>query len=311
MTTVSIVISTRNRREDVIRAVESCLAQEYTSFEVLVYDDASSDGTADAISEHFPEVKLHRSSEHAGYLVWRNHGFRDAIGEFVVSIDDDSYFTDRGTLAQLVELFQRFPRAAAIALPYLEPMSGRRSGRNSAASVGTQLRHYIGCAHAVRRQLVLELGGYPEELIHQGEERDLCLRMLERGWQVICGDTPPLVHLYSQVRDRERLGYYGYRNTLLFNSIHVPHPYLVPRMLTDSFLLMSHGARCLSFDRIIKRISAGWWAAFVFRHDRHPVSRMTYRTYRALPSHGPVYVSREQLPAALKRSPSSTQRRAA
>ncbi|MCA9073889.1 MAG: glycosyltransferase [Planctomycetaceae bacterium] len=294
------MISTRNRRDDVLRAVESCLAQNYRPLEVLVYDDASTDGTSEAVQGHFPEVKLHTSPEQVGYLVWRNQGFRDAIGEFVVSIDDDSYFTDPRTIDRVVDLFGRFPRAGAIALPYFEPVCERSNGRMPPRSVGTPLRHYIGCAHALRRELVLEIGGYPELLIHQGEERDLCLRMLDRGWETIYGDTPPLVHCYSPSRDRQRVNYFGYRNTLLFSGMHVPQPYVIPRLLIDSLQLFKYRLTLSSVPDKLRCISAGWVACARQWRDRTVVDSSTYRRYRSLPCHGPLETMDQELPKPLK-----------
>ncbi len=302
---VSIVISTRNRRDDVLTAVESSLAQQYEPLEVLLYDDASTDGTAAAVRDRFPEVSLHASDEQVGYLVWRNQGFRDATGEYVISIDDDSYFTDIETVSRLVELFDEYPRAAAIALPYLEPFSDRSNGRMSSQPVGTQLRHYVGCAHALRRDLVLELNGYPEFLIHQGEERDLCLRFLEQDWQVVYGDTPPLVHMYSPNRDSNRVSYYGYRNTLLFSGMHVPQPYLFPRMVIDSIQLLKHRFRWQALPAKLHGVVAGWVASIQYLAQRSAVSRSTYLRYRALPGHGPIENPGNQLPSPLRQDASA------
>ena len=65
-TKASIVIVTRNRREEALKAISSSLQQEYQPLEVLVYDDASTDGTSDAISERFPQVRLFRSPQRRG-----------------------------------------------------------------------------------------------------------------------------------------------------------------------------------------------------------------------------------------------------
>ncbi len=303
---VSIVISTRNRRDDVLTAVESSLMQRYEPLEVLLYDDASTDGTADAVKERFPEVRVHTSGEQVGYLVWRNRGFRDATGEYVISIDDDSYFTDTVTVSRLVELFDEYPRAGAIAMPFLEPFSDLSNGRMPPQPVGTQLKHYIGCAHAVRRELALAEGGYPEFLVHQGEERDLCIRLLEAGWQCVYGDTPPLVHSYSPNRDRKRVSYYGYRNTLLFTAMHVPQPYVLPRLVIDSVQLLRYRFSWNALPSKLRSIVAGWIASGRHWPERSIISRSTYERYRSLPGHGPLESSGESLPLPLRIEASAT-----
>lgn len=297
---VSIVISTRNRRQEILRAIDSCMAQSYEPLEVLVYDDASTDGTAESVREQFPEVRLFPCEERAGYLVWRNQGLRDAAGEFVFSIDDDAYFIDPKTVSRVVELFGEHPEAAAMALPYVEPRGDRGSGRMRPLPEGTQLRSYTGCAHALRRQVVLELRGYRELLVHQGEERDLSLRMLDAGWTVVYADSAPLVHLYSPRRDYGRVNYFGYRNTLLFSSLNVPQPYVLPRMLLDSLQLLRYRFRLRTLPGRLRAVLGGWGAALRYLKERRPVRRATYRTFRRLPSHGPLTLQ-GGLPVPLRR----------
>ncbi|MEX1027718.1 MAG: glycosyltransferase [Candidatus Paceibacterota bacterium] len=285
---ISIVISTRNRCDDVVVALESCLAQNYPDFEVLLYDDASTDGTVDVVRQQFPEVKLLASDTRRGYLVWRNSGFRDATGDIVISIDDDAYFTDRGTLARVAELFRIFPEAGAFALPYVEPACDSKSRCTSAVPSGAAVRSYTGCAHAIRRELALKVGGYPEFLVHQGEERHLCLRLLAAGYATLMADTSPIVHLFSPKRDRGRVDYYGYRNTLLFTWLVTPRQYVLPRLLIDSAQLMKYRFQLRTVPRRLRAISAGWFAIWKYRHHRNPVSRPTYLAFRSYPSHGPL-----------------------
>jgi glycosyltransferase involved in cell wall biosynthesis len=299
--TVSIVISTRNRRDDVLRAIESALAQEYPSLEVLVYDDASTDGTAEAVSAEFPEVRLHASSERGGYLRWRNRGFRESRGAYVVSIDDDGYFADTETVSRIVELFDAYPQAAGIALPYVEPQSSRTQSRMPPTPVGTQLRNYIGCAHALRRDVVLQLGGYRELLVHQGEERDLSLRLLDAGWQIVLGDCPTIVHCYSPNREVSRISFYGYRNTLLFSGLNVPLPEAAVRLVVDSIQLLMYRFSWATLPSRVGAVLAGCWACLRYVGERRPVGRGTYRLYRRLPLHGPMPLAGGELPEPVLR----------
>ncbi|MGE0375471.1 MAG: glycosyltransferase family 2 protein, partial [Planctomycetaceae bacterium] len=259
----------------------------------------------EAVRARFPEVRVFSSREQAGYLVWRNQGFRDASGEFVVSIDDDSYFTVPDTVTRIVEEFDEFPRAAALALPYYEPRSDRSTGFMRSQRPGTRLRSYVGCAHAVRRRVFLEFGGYRELLTHQGEERDLCLRLIDGGWDIVYADTPPLVHLYSPHRDRDRVNFYGYRNTLLFSGLNVPQPYLLPRMLIDTVQLLRYRFTWKSLPVKLRALTAGWSASWRFRAERAPVSRAAYRVFRSLPGHGPVEPSCVGLPEPLRQETSA------
>ena len=116
----SVVISTRNRREEVARAVRSALAQT-ADVEVLVYDDASTDGTSDALDAEFGDsISLVRSAERRGSLVHRTVAGYQARGPILISVDDDSELPSPRTVAQAMAEFDH-PRIAAVTIPFREP----------------------------------------------------------------------------------------------------------------------------------------------------------------------------------------------
>ncbi|HEY8554864.1 MAG TPA: glycosyltransferase family 2 protein [Burkholderiales bacterium] len=87
---VSVVIPTCNRAALARRAVESVLRQSYTSLEIIVVDDASSDGTGDMVrSLGDPRIRYLRHEERRGGSAARNTGIRAATGEFIAFLDDD------------------------------------------------------------------------------------------------------------------------------------------------------------------------------------------------------------------------------
>lgn len=284
----SVVIATRNRRAELLRTVEACLRQTYEPLEVLVYDDASEDGTAETVREAFPDVRVYRSDPHVGYIALRNRGFREARGEFVFSLDDDSYFTCEETVARAVKLFDAKPQASAIALPYVEPHTNNPQKKMRTAPENGQLRSYVGCAHALRRQVALELGGYREFLIHQGEERDLSIRMLDQGYDVVYGEGRPIVHEYSEQRNLPRLEYFGVRNTLLFDMLNVPLPHVVPRLASDTLKLFVYKLTAGNMHRRAWYVLCGLGSCVQHLGKRSAVGRATYARYRSMPGHGPI-----------------------
>ena len=58
---VSITIVTWNRREDVLRAIESCYNQTYKNIEIVIVDNASIDGTYDRLLKSYPDIKFKKS----------------------------------------------------------------------------------------------------------------------------------------------------------------------------------------------------------------------------------------------------------
>lgn len=94
---VSVYVTTHNRRELVREAIESVLSQTYKNIEIIVVDDASSDGTSELLSQY---EKAHQNfryfslPENKGAPFGRNLAIEHSRGEFVTGLDDDDRFTD-------------------------------------------------------------------------------------------------------------------------------------------------------------------------------------------------------------------------
>lgn len=89
---VSAVITTFNRGETVAEAIDSALCQGIPSMEILVVDDASTDGTANAIERRYSNdkaVRVIQRKTNGGPPAARNTGLREARGEFVALLDSD------------------------------------------------------------------------------------------------------------------------------------------------------------------------------------------------------------------------------
>jgi GT2 family glycosyltransferase len=286
--TATVVIATRNRSNDLLRAVESALKQSHRPLEVLVFDDASTDGTSDKLSHEFPDVRLFRNTDRVGYIALRNRGFQKASGEFVFSLDDDAFFTCNRTIERSIVLFERFPKVAAIALPYFEPRTTDPERLMLRVPSLSNVRSFVGCAHALRKSVVSQLGGYREFFYHQGEERDLAIRLQELGYSILYGDSEPIVHTYSLDREIDVMSYYGVRNTLLFDILNVPLPYVIPRFVVDAFNLFCHKLEWRSAPTRARYVISSMITCARYWAMRNPVRRETYRSYRALPTHGPL-----------------------
>lgn len=285
----SVVITTRNRREEVLRAIGSVLTQRSVSIEVLVYDDASNDGTVEAIRNRWPQCRVMETTSRSGYIVNRNRGFRDSAAPYVFSLDDDAYFSSPDTVSRVVKWFSADETIGAMAIPYLEPYDRRSLSslrRPFSEKPGTELRSFVGCAHAVRRDIALKLGGYREFFVHQHEERDFCLRLRAAGWRVAYADTPPIVHMVSAKREPLRITRYGGRNQILTEFLNAPFPDVVLRVLRTSVGLVTYRFSVRELPLRISAIGAGLLDSVRYRNLRKPVDREFYWAHRRLPSHG-------------------------
>lgn len=86
---VSTVIPTYNRREELPRAIDSALAQTYRNQEILVVDDGSTDGTSGMVAQRYGDRVRCIQRPNGGVSSARNHGMREARGEFIALLDSD------------------------------------------------------------------------------------------------------------------------------------------------------------------------------------------------------------------------------
>jgi len=295
----SIVITTRNRRDELAKAVESALGQKVEGgVETIIIDDGSTDGTSGMIAEKFPQVKLHRFETSRGLIVQRNHGARLAAAPIIFSIDDDACFTTDSIVADILRQFD-LPVVGAVAIPFINVCQDADLIMQKApAGPGDFVcSSYIGTAHALRRDLFLQLGGYREALFHQGEEGDYCLRMLDAGYVVRLGRSDPIHHFESPRRDFRRMDFYGRRNDILFVWNNVPWPYFPLHLAGATLNGLVAVARTGRPAAMLPGMASGFVECFRHRTERRPVSTRAYTLNRLLKKNGslPLHQVESQL----------------
>ncbi|MDT8307319.1 MAG: glycosyltransferase family 2 protein [Anaerolineae bacterium] len=87
---ISVVITSRNRRDSLRQTLASLEAQTVAPHEVIVVDDGSTDGTGEMLAAAFPDVVYVRREQHGGPAAARNQGIRAATGDLIAFTDDDS-----------------------------------------------------------------------------------------------------------------------------------------------------------------------------------------------------------------------------
>jgi len=284
----SVVIITRNRKEELRRAVRSACCQA-VQLEVLVIDDGSDDGTSEMVRSEFPTVRVERSKVSRGYIFQRNRAASLAHGKVIFSIDDDAEFSSSNVIERTLQDFSD-RRIGAVAIPYLEPLRDNqiRQAAHDAAEIWVTDR-FVGTAHALLRGLFLKLGGYREHLLHQGEEGDYCLRMLEAGYVTCLGSADPIYHYESSKRSFERMDFYGRRNDILFAWHNVPMPYLPIHLVATTLNGFAHVAtRAKHPFRMLSGIMNGYRDCARRWSKRRPVRASVYRLHRRLKKRGPL-----------------------
>jgi glycosyltransferase involved in cell wall biosynthesis len=283
----TVVITTKNRKEELRGAVRSALEQTAAP-EVLVIDDGSTDGTSDLIRQEFPAARLERSESSLGLVVQRNRAAKMATGDIIVSIDDDAAFPSPHTIQQTLLEFDH-PRVGAVGIPYInirqETFVRQVAPDDGRFYVGAP---FIGTAHALRKDLFLQLGGYNEYIFHQGEESDYCMRMLNAGYVVRVGRADPIHHFESPRRDYRRMDLYGRRNEILFIWQNAPARYVPFRLVRASVGGVVDGFRQRRPWRMMQGVIWGWIAMPSISRFRNPVSPESFRLFRKLIRRGSI-----------------------
>ncbi len=283
----SVVITTKNRKHDLRQALQSTFAQSIP-VEVLVVDDGSTDGTASMVREEFPDARLDRSERSCGYIVARNRAAQLATTPFIFSIDDDAVFSTRQIIEQTLTEFEN-PRVGAVAIPYIEPNKSSQIHQSRPSGSGVFVTDvFIGTAHALRRDTFLRLGGYRECLVHQGEESDYCLRLLNAGFVTLLGRSDPIHHFESPLRDLRRMDLHGRRNDVLFAWHNVPMPYFPLHLAATSSNGLMSGVKVGRPFRMLRGTLRGYGACMKRWKHRQPVDAAIYRLSRRLKKGGPL-----------------------
>jgi GT2 family glycosyltransferase len=226
---VTVVIATRDRRPELLRTLDRLhrLAERPP---VIVVDNASSDGSAAAVREHFPAVTLRVLAGNAGAAA-RNVGVALAATPYVAFSDDDSWW-EPGALARAAAALDADPRLGLIAARTLvgparepDPVNALMDGSPLRDEGTAEVLGFMACASIVRREAFLGAGGFSRLLFFIGEERLLSYDLAAAGWarrylpDVVAVHEPSAARPVSHLRRRAER-----RNLLLTAWLRRPVP---------------------------------------------------------------------------------------
>lgn len=210
---VSIIVVSFNTREMTLACLRSVVAETHVPYELIVIDNASSDGSAEAIAAEFPDIHLMAETDNHGFAKANNIAALEARGEYVLLLNPDTLVLDRaidkllafaalepqagiwggktlygdhslnpGSCWGRMTLWNVFCRTTGLTgiFSASEFFNGEAYG---AWDRSTQRRVDIvsGCFFLLKRDFWNELGGFDLSYVMYGEEADLCLRAAASG----------------------------------------------------------------------------------------------------------------------------------
>ena len=220
-TNVTVVVASRNRREDLRATLPRHDAP------VIVVDNASGDDSVEVCRAAGDHVSVIASPENLAARA-RTVGARAARTELVAFADDDSWW-EPDSLERAVRLFAEYPRLGLAAGTILVGPSNEPDPINAVLAdsplgtapdaPGPALLGFVGCGAIVRRDAFLGVGGFDDVIRFPGEEERVALDLHDAGWQ-IC-HVPDLVahHHPSPVRDAPGIRRAGLTRSRLLTAV--------------------------------------------------------------------------------------------
>lgn len=246
--TVSMVLATHNRRAVLLSTLQKihALGGEAAGCEMIVVDNASTDGTQEALREGFADVRLVALDQNLGSCA-KARGVAVAAADFVLFLDDDSY-PQPGSIRRMVEHFECWADLGAASFRVHLPDGGEECS--------AMPNVFIGCGVGLRRAALEGVGGLDAGMFMQAEEYDLSFRLVNAGWRVETFADLHIDHLKTAAsRIAPRTAFYDTYNNLLVAARYIPDAHLA--VVFDDWAmrykwLFATGAHQAAYERAIE-----------------------------------------------------------
>jgi GT2 family glycosyltransferase len=223
---ISVIIVSWNVSQYLEKCLESlAAAPARRSVEIIVVDNASSDGSAEMVKSHFPNVKLIRSDKNLGFAGANNVAIRQSQGRYVCLVNPDVEVLP-GCIDALADFLDQNPTVGNVGPRVLNPDLTMQSTcrrfptlwnnfcmatglatafKNSQLFAGEHMFYFhhdrtlpvdvlVGCLWMMRREALETVGLLDEDFFMYGEDLDWCWRSWKTGWKVVFFPGAEAVH---------------------------------------------------------------------------------------------------------------------
>lgn len=269
MSDLSIVIENSNRRDSLLACLSSiAAAPPARPYDVWVVDNGSSDGSADAVRAHYPQVNIIANQEKHGLAAAKNQAIQACRGNFVLLLDG-STIIQPDSLNQLARFLDSHPRVGIVGACLVNQDGSYQPSWAAFPSLWSELlghdvrrrRPYLtydgseayavdwvdGSALLIRRAVIQQVGGLDEGYARYAQETDWCYRVRQAGWDICY--LPDAVIVSQRVLRGNGVSAGAYRGKLRFYTKH----YGVKQARQLQFLLKLRLYGNLLFDRLAGR----------------------------------------------------------
>ena len=225
---VTVIIVNWNRSDDVCRNIERLLRLEIARSEIIVVDNGSTDGSAEALAR-FASIRLIRLATNRGPASARNVGIAQARGRYLLFLYSDALLGRRG-VSGLVSRMEEDASLGIIGCRIVNAGTRRLDQWIYSEAALTHERvefdtySFSAAGALVRADALRLIGGFWDDLFIYNEEVDLSIRVIRSGYRIIYCPDATIFHLGSPL-GRIRSGaywYYQIRNWIWIYYRHYP-----------------------------------------------------------------------------------------
>jgi GT2 family glycosyltransferase len=283
--TVSVMITTKGRLLDLRRTCRVLQELNPPLLETLITMDGCTEETVEAVKADLPEGRLFVNQVRLGSVASRDRMMREARGDLVLALDDDSYPEQSDCIARIVPLFEERLELAVLHFPqrtdeYPQTLAQTNFGLE-------HLTHSFANSGAIlRRSTYLQLPGFESRFFHMYEEPDYALQCVAAGYDVLFSPVITIRHLYSgQARDEIRVHHRHARNELWSTLMRCPFPFVIGMAVWRVFSQFLYACK-RGWSWMIRE--PFWWSKALAGipyclTKRAPVSWRNYKRWLALP----------------------------
>ena len=266
---IAVVVINHNGGDEIVECLASVGAEQ--PVEVVVVDNASTDGSDRRIEAEQLSTALVRNARNTGFAVAANQGVHASGAPYVLLLNQDATLAG-GSLEALVRTFDAHPRAAAVGALVRNPDGSVQPTKRAFPSLGQSVLHgllgifrpdnpgtraYVlsdddfstertvdwvaGPAMAVRREAFDAVGGFDEKFFFFVEDVDLCRRLTDAGWEIWFCPGAEVTHEWGGSWKRRPLRFMWLHQRNLFRYV-VKH-YRGAWVLTYPFIALGLIAR--------------------------------------------------------------------
>jgi GT2 family glycosyltransferase len=229
----SVVIPNWNGAHHLPTCIDALRAQTYPRVEVIVADNASTDGSREFLAAQYPDVRVVALAENRGFTGACNAGMTAAQGDFVALLNNDTE-VDPGWVAAVVDAFNRHPEAGLVASKMrlfdqrdrfhtagdLYRVDGRLANRGVWEQDKGQYdqEEYVfsacGGSSAYRRSMLDEIGLLDDDFFFSAEDMDLAWRAQLAGYRCVYAPNALVYHRLAATGGGVTASYYDGRNMI-------------------------------------------------------------------------------------------------